>query len=330
MSGPILEISGLEVTFPGLVRNTTVLRGIDLSVEAGDVLGLVGESGCGKSMTALACLGMVPSPGTASGSIKVDDHEVVGRTDAQLGDLRGGKAAMIFQNPMRSLNPFFTVGQQMTEIVRLHRSCDKAEARAAAMEELKSVHMPDPAIALGKYPHQLSGGQIQRVMIALALACRPKLLIADEPTTALDVTVQAQIVALLRELADRSGLTVLFITHDLGVVSQLCNRVAVMYAGRIVESGSVADVIDTPRHPYTVKLMNTVPTVGRGSQELDSIPGQVPDPAFLPAGCAFHERCEFATAACSETVPRTEILAGAHEVACHRTNDIGCTVKVVS
>lgn len=330
MTGPVLEISGLEVTFPGLVRSTTVLRGIDMRINAGDVLGLVGESGCGKSMTALACLGMVPRPGVTSGSIAVDGHEVVGRSDAELGELRGGKAAMIFQNPMRSLNPFFTVGQQMIEIIRLHRRCGKAEAYAAAMAELKSVHMPDPEIALGKYPHQLSGGQIQRVMIALALACRPKLLIADEPTTALDVTVQAQIVALLRELADKKDLTVLFITHDLGVVSQLCNRVTVMYAGRIVESGSVADVIDNPRHPYTVKLMNTVPTVGCGRRELDSIPGQVPDPTFPPPGCAFHDRCEFAAAACSRTIPPIETVAGAHEVACHRAGDIRDAAKEAS
>ncbi|NIA70435.1 ABC transporter ATP-binding protein [Pelagibius litoralis] len=330
MSDPVLEISGLEVTFPGLVRSTTILRSIDMRIDAGDVLGLVGESGCGKSMTALACLGMVPAPGSVSGGIKVDGYEVVGRSDAELGAVRGSKAAMIFQNPMRSLNPFFSVGRQMTEIIRLHRSCDKADAYMIAMEELTSVHMPDPDFALSKYPHQLSGGQIQRVMIALALACRPKLLIADEPTTALDVTVQAQIISLLRELADKTGLTILFITHDLGVVSQLCNRVAVMYAGRIVETGSVEDVIDNPRHPYAAKLMNTVPTIGHGLRDLDSIPGQVPDPAFPPPGCAFHDRCALAIELCSQTIPRTKVMAGAHEVACHRAGDIRDAAKVTS
>lgn len=330
MSTPVLEILGLEVTFNGLARSRKVLRGIDVRIDAGDILGLVGESGCGKSMTALACLGMVPLPGVVTGSISVDGYDVVGRSNAELRELRGGRAAMIFQNPMRSLNPYFTVGQQMTEIIKLHRSCGEADALAAAMQELRSVQMPDPEIALGKYPHQLSGGQIQRVMIALALACRPKLLIADEPTTALDVTVQAQIVSLLRELADETGLTVLFITHDLGVVSLLCDRVAVMYAGQIVETGSVEEVIDSPRHPYTAHLMKTVPTVGGGKQELDSIPGQVPNPALVPSGCAFHDRCEFAVRKCSVSVPRTEVVAGNHEVACHLVNDFPIAAKEAS
>ena len=321
MTGAILEISGLRVMYPGLVQNTEVLRGIDLAISKGDVLGLVGESGCGKSMTAMACLGLVPPPGEVTGSVTVDGQEVVGRTDAELADLRGGTAAMIFQNPMRSLNPFFTVGRQMIEIIRCHRSFGYADARRAAVEELKSVHIPDPEVTLGKYPHQLSGGQIQRIMIALALACRPKLLIADEPTTALDVTVQAQIVSLLRELAENAGLTVLFITHDLGVVSLLCNRVAVMYAGQIVEIGTVEEVIDQPRHPYTRKLMNTVPTVGHGSRELDSIPGQVPNPAFLPAGCAFHDRCDFGTDLCSASAPELSALSRSHTVACHHADE---------
>ena len=318
MSSPVLEISGLEVTFPGLTQDTKVLRRVDMRIGAGEVLGLVGESGSGKSMTALACLGMVPPPAKTTGSIKVQGREVVGRSDRQLRALRGGEAAIIFQNPMRSLNPFFSVGWQMIEIIRLHRACGRVDARAVAIEELRSVQIPDPAIVLGKYPHQLSGGQIQRVMIAMALACRPKLLIADEPTTALDVTVQAQIISLLRELADEKDLTVLFITHDLGVVSQLCDRVAVMYAGRIVESGSITDVIDNPLHPYTAKLMNTVPTVGHGKRELQSIPGQVPDPALAPSGCAFHPRCEYAVQSCTQTVPVPVTLGGGREVACHR------------
>lgn len=317
MSAPILDIRELEISFPGLTRSTRVLRGVDLCVNAGDILGLVGESGSGKSMTALASLGMVPSPGKVTGSIKVDGQEVVGRSDAELSELRGGQAAMIFQNPLRSLNPFFTVGQQMTEVIDCHHACGKTRARIMAAQELQSVHMPDPDIALDKYPHQLSGGQIQRVMIALALACRPKLLIADEPTTALDVTVQAQIISLLRELADKKNLSVLFITHDLGVVSQLCKRVAVMYAGQIVETGSVEEIVDRPRHPYTLKLMDTVPGIGRGAKELTSIPGQVPNPAFVPAGCSFHDRCEFATQICAETSPPLRSISDGHEAACH-------------
>ena len=322
MTDPVLEIRNLHVDFPGLVRNAKILRGVDLSVNAGDVLGLVGESGSGKSMTALASLGMVPPPGIVSGKIKVDGQDIVGRSDRELSNLRGGKVAMIFQNPMRSLNPFFTIGQQMIQIIQCHRPFSTGEANDAAISELKSVNMPDPVIALGKYPHQLSGGQIQRVMIALALACSPKLLIADEPTTALDVTVQAQIISLLRELADRTGLTVLFITHDLGVVSQLCDRIAVMYSGRIIETGSVADVIDNSQHPYTSKLMNSVPAVGCGARDLDSIPGQVPNPTSLPTGCTFHNRCEAATAVCADIVPEPKTVTGLHQVACHHLRKI--------
>lgn len=327
MSAPVLAINGLNVAFPGLTRSLRVLRGVDLCVNAGEVFGLVGESGSGKSMTALASLGMVPSPGRVSGSIKIADQEIVGCSDKTLSELRGAQAAMIFQNPLHSLNPFFTIGQQMAEVIDCHHACGKTKARTVAVEQLRSVHMPDPDIALDKYPHQLSGGQIQRVMIALALACRPQLLIADEPTTALDVTVQAQIIALLSELADKNNLAVLFITHDLGVVSQLCDRVAVMYAGQIVETGSVEDIIDHPRHPYTSKLMDTVPKVGRGSQELKSIPGQVPNPAFVPTGCSFHNRCKLATAICTDTSPPLIAISDGHQAICHHIDRTQNTVE---
>ncbi|MDE4618721.1 ABC transporter ATP-binding protein [Sinorhizobium meliloti] len=318
MTRPVLHISGLSVDFPGLVRTTSILRGIDLDVAAGEVLGLVGESGCGKSMTASACLGMVAHPGRVTGSIKLDGQDIVGRTEAELRPLRGGQAAMIFQSPLRSMNPFFTLGRQMTDIIRCHRSVSRSEARSIAMGELKAVRLPDPGLALEKYPHQLSGGQIQRALIALALACRPRLLIADEPTTALDVTVQAQIVSLIRRLADEKGLAVLFITHDLGIVSQLCDRVAVMYAGRIVESGSVEDVIDHPRHPYTIRLLGTVPAIGRNADDLVSIPGTVPNPAYVLPGCAFRERCEKATDICGETQPLLVNVGQDHAVLCHQ------------
>ncbi|WP_037380056.1 ABC transporter ATP-binding protein [Sinorhizobium americanum] len=317
MNSPVLQISGLSVNFPGLLRTTSILRGIDLSVAAGEVLGLVGESGCGKSMAANACLGMVAHPGRITGSIKVEGKEIVGRTEAQLRPSRGGQVAMIFQNPLRSMNPFFTLGRQMTDIIRCHRSVSQSEAQSIAMSELRAVRLPDPELALEKYPHQLSGGQIQRALIALALSCRPRLLIADEPTTALDVTVQAQIVSLIRRLADEKGLAVLFITHDLGIVSQLCDRVAVMYAGRIVETGTVEDVIDRPCHPYTTKLLGTVPAVGRKTSELLSIPGTVPNPAQLPPGCAFCDRCDQSTDICADTQPPTCIMGQAHAVVCH-------------
>ena len=259
----MLTVRGLQVEFPGLLRSTPVLRGVDLDIDKGDIMGLVGESGSGKSMTAMACLGMVQAPGIVQGSIELDGREIVNSTTAALSRLRGGDAAMIFQNPSRSMNPFFTIGQQLIEIIRCHRPFDRRKAQAEAMKELKAVQIPDPERVMDKFPHQLSGGQVQRVMIALALACRPKLLIADEPTTALDVTVQAQIMSLLLDKADRMNLTILFITHDLGVVSSLCNRVAVMYEGRIVESGPVEDVIDHPGHPYTAKLIASVPVIGQ-------------------------------------------------------------------
>src|SRR5689334_17780191 len=268
MSSRVLDIAGLDVAVGNPAHANHVVRGIDLCIEGGQILGLVGESGSGKTMTALACLGMVPPPARVRGSIKVDEFEVIGKTDAALADLRGGRIAMIFQNPMRALNPFLTVGQQMTEIIRHHRRCNGPQSQVAAVEALKAARISDAETLLSRYPHQLSGGQIQRAMIALALACRPRLLIADEPTTALDVTVQAQIVALLHELARANGLAILFISHDLGLVSQLCDHVAVMYAGEIVEAGPVGSVIDSPRHPYSAQLINAVPTLGRGRQDL--------------------------------------------------------------
>ncbi len=317
MSSPILKISKLNVMFPGLMRDAHVLRDVHLTVKQGDVVGLVGESGSGKSMTASACLGLIPNRGRATGSIVLDGQEIIGRPEAELANIRGGIAAMVFQNPMRSLNPFYSIGQQMVEIIRRHRKLGARDARVAAIDELQTVQMPDPEIAFSKYPHQMSGGQIQRVMIAIALACRPRLLIADEPTTALDVTVQAQIISLVRGLADRTGLTVLFITHDLGVVSTLCNRVAVMYAGRIVETGDVGSVINSPAHPYTQRLLKTVPIVGASSSNLETIPGQVPGPTAIPLGCAFRSRCNRATEICSTVDPQLKSVANDLMVACH-------------
>lgn len=320
MSGLVLDIKGLDVRFPGLVRTVKAVRGIDLEVEEGCVMGVVGESGCGKSITAMACLGLVPSPGTVRGSVRLDGHEIVGCPDSELGSLRGGKAAMIFQNPMKALNPFFTVGRQMTDVIRRHRTMNESRSQESAVEALDSVHLPDPELVLDKYPHQMSGGQIQRVMIAMALACQPKVIIADEPTTALDVTVQAQIIMLLRELATEQGRTILFITHDLAVVASLCDKVAVMYAGKIVETGDVDDIFSRPGHPYTGKLMNTVPRLGHRDGTLEFIPGQVPDMAFPPSGCAFHPRCTRATAVCKQSQPEYTIETGQHKVACHHVD----------
>ncbi len=224
---------------------------------------------------------------------------------------------MIFQNPGTALNPFFTVGQQLTDIVGRQRGLNAAGARDAVLVALRDVRIPDPALALDRYPHQMSGGQLQRVMIALAIACEPALLIADEPTTALDVTIQAQIIVLLRELAEQKNLAVLFITHDLGVIASLCDRVAVMYAGAIVESGHVEAIFDTPAHPYTEKLLQTVPRLSAGKTRLEAIPGQVPDLARLPAGCPFQPRCGRASTVCTAEEPLSRRLAGNRRVTCH-------------
>jgi len=317
VSAPVLSVRGLRVSFPGLASTVEAVRGATFEVAEGEVLGLVGESGCGKSVTSLACLGLVPGPGVVSGSIEVAGREVVGRTEAELAPRRGGTAAMIFQSPMAAMNPFFTIGQQMVHPIRLHRRLDARAAREAALASLRSVRLPDPEIALARYPHQLSGGQLQRTMIAMALACRPRLLIADEPTTALDVTVQAQIIVLLRELARREGLSILFITHDLGVVASLCDRVVVMYAGTIVEEAPVSQLFARPAHPYTRRLLETVPAVGRGRVELEAIPGSVPDLSRPPPGCAFHPRCPLASGVCSEQQPAVRDLAAGHSAACH-------------
>ncbi len=325
MSEEVLAIRDLRIEFPELFRTVEAVRGADLSVRRGEIMGLVGESGCGKSMTAMACLGLVPPPGRVSGHVSVDGFEVVGRPDRELLPVRGGLAAMIFQNPGKALNPFFTIGRQLTDVIRLHHRHGERESREVALEALRSVHLPDPEIALGRYPHQLSGGQLQRAMIAMALACEPKVLIADEPTTALDVTIQAQVIVLLRELADARGLTILFITHDLGVVGSLCDRVSVMYAGRVVEVGSVRDVLESPAHPYTRKLLATVPKLGDGHSELAFIPGQVPDMAFPPSGCAFHPRCERASPVCTKSDPDGRDLGAMHRVACHHAHGGGET-----
>ncbi|GAB5467555.1 MAG: ABC transporter ATP-binding protein [Rhodospirillales bacterium] len=322
MAEPLLQIRDLTVAFPKLDRRVQALRGCSLSLDKGEILGLVGESGSGKSMTALACLGMVPPPGRVEGSITLDGQEIVGCPESELARVRGGLAAMIFQNPGKSLSPFFTTGRQMTDAIRCHRALDGEEARSVALEALQAVRMPDPAMAMDKYPHQMSGGQLQRVVIAMAMACEPRLLIADEPTTALDVTIQAQIIVLLRELAATRGWTILFITHDLGVVASLCDRVAVMYAGQVVETGQVEAVFDAPAHPYTRRLMETVPKLGQGKETLVHIPGQVPDMAAPPPGCAFHPRCHLASATCRESAPELRRQPGAadptsHLVACH-------------
>jgi oligopeptide/dipeptide ABC transporter ATP-binding protein len=317
VTADLLEINDLRIEFPGLERTVQAVRGCSLSVAKGEVMGLVGESGSGKSMTALACLGLVPPPGRVTGSVRLDGREVVGAREIDNERLRGGVAAMIFQNPGKALNPFFTIGRQLTDVIARVRLVDRAAARRAAAEALAEVRIADPELAMHKYPHQVSGGQVQRVMIAMALSCKPKLLIADEPTTALDVTIQAQVIVLLRELARGHGLTVLFITHDLGVVGSLCDRIAVMYAGRVVESGPVDALFANPAHPYTASLLRAVPMLGRGRAALLQIPGTVPNMASPPPGCAFHPRCPVAAPHCASEAPEMRAAGGGLAVACH-------------
>lgn len=313
----LLEMSDLQIKFRGADRTVEAVRGCHLQLAAGEILGLVGESGSGKSMTALACLGLVPKPGRVTGSIRLDGHEMVGTTEAAAGHIRGGVAAMIFQNPGKALNPFFTIGHQLVQTIAHVRRLDSSTARQAAISALGDVSVPDPEHVLRKYPHQVSGGQLQRIMIAMALGCKPKLLIADEPTTALDVTIQAQIIVLLRELAREHGLAVLFITHDLGVVSNLCDRLAVMYAGQVVESGPVEDLLDHPAHPYTASLLTAVPALGGGRKLLTQIPGSVPDMGDLPQGCAFHPRCSVARDLCDHVNPKRSRIGSGRAVSCH-------------
>jgi oligopeptide/dipeptide ABC transporter ATP-binding protein len=313
----VLDIRNLCVNFPKLAGTTRILRGCSLDVASGEIVGLVGESGSGKSMTAMSCMGLVPDPGISSGNITIDGNEVLGIPEEQQKQLRGSTVGMIFQNPMTALNPFISIGGQFVDAIQSCAPVSRATANETSMEVLKSVYISNPAETLKKYPHQLSGGQLQRIMIAMVIACKPRLLIADEPTTALDVTIQAQVLLLIREITTRNRFAVLFITHDLSVVATICDRVAVMYAGEIVEFGNVSDVFSQPAHPYTKKLLNTVPVLGTRNRQLDFIPGQVPDMAHLPAGCAFQTRCESVMDHCRTDSPGIASINSSHTASCH-------------
>jgi oligopeptide/dipeptide ABC transporter ATP-binding protein len=310
----LLRIRGLET---GIGRaGPWILQGVDLELAPGEVLGVVGESGSGKSMLALSLMGLLPQPlAVRAGQAWWGGKDVFSLPPAQRRALRGGEMAMIFQEPMSSLNPVMRVSQQLGEVLRWHRGLEGAAAREEALQLLRRVEMPDPPRQLDSFPHELSGGMRQRVMIAMALAGRPRLLIADEPTTALDVTIQAQILELLRRIQRDDGMAVLLITHDLGVIAQMCDRVAVMYAGRIVEQGSVLDIFDRPGHPYTQGLLASRPRISAGSQWLTTIEGTVPPVGQLPPGCAFAPRCALAGPDCG-VVPPLAARGSGHQVAC--------------
>ena len=296
------------------------MDGVSLSVEKGRTLGIVGESGCGKSVLSLSVMRLVPPPGRiAAGRILFDGRDLLALPPAEMRDIRGRRIAMIFQEPMTSLNPVFTIGDQITEAIRAHdRSSSSAALKSRAIAALERVRLPTPARQFDKYPHQLSGGMRQRVMIAMALACEPDLLIADEPTTALDVTVQAQILDLLRELQQQSGMAIVLITHDLGVVAEMADEVAVMYAGRVVERTRGADIFDDPQHPYTLGLLGSIPRIEETRPRLLAIEGTVPPPFDLPQGCRFNPRCVFADSGCTVEDPMLRPIGAAHEVACLR------------
>jgi len=314
---PVLSLRNLRVQFRG--SPVTVLDDISLELQAGETLALVGESGCGKSITSLTLMGLQPdSAHILQGDMLFDGRDLRQLSSSEYASLRGNQLAMIFQEPMTSLNPAFTLGDQLSEAVMRHRKVSKHQAMDAALAILQKVQIPAAEQRLKAYPHQLSGGMRQRVMIAMALINQPKLLIADEPTTALDVTIQAQILALLNTLKQDTGTAVLMITHDLGVVAEVAQRVAVMYAGQVVESGSVERIFNDPQHPYTIGLMGSIPSLSAREGALATIPGQVPLPENMPAGCRFATRCPFAEIRCHQHRPALRALANDHQVACFR------------
>jgi peptide/nickel transport system ATP-binding protein len=298
----------------------TAVDGVSFSVDGGRTLGIVGESGCGKSVTSLSIMGLLPKgQGRISGgSVRFEGRDLATLSPEEMRRLRGGRMAMIFQEPMTSLNPAFTIGDQLVEAIRVHRDLDAARAREHAIEMLRRVRIPSPERRIDEYPHKLSGGMRQRVMIAMALACEPKLLIADEPTTALDVTIQAQVLDLMRTLREETGTAIILITHDLGVVAELADDVVVMYAGRIVERAPVRQLFERPQHPYTIGLLGSIPSMHLEQERLHAIEGQVPTPMTKVQGCRFAPRCPFAVARCRAEDPPLMAMGEGQEAACWR------------
>jgi peptide/nickel transport system ATP-binding protein/oligopeptide transport system ATP-binding protein len=323
--GVLLDIRGLRVRFPMRGRGPVcAVNGVDLTLRKGESLGIVGESGCGKSVTFSSVMRLVQSPpAVLEGEILLDGRDVMRMSGAELRRMRGKEIAMIFQEPMTSLNPVMRVGKQIIETLRLHESLSEKQAEEKALEYFQMVEIPDARSRFWCYPHQLSGGLRQRVMIAMALICNPRVLLADEPTTALDVTIQAQILELLGRLRRKNDMSVVLITHDLCVIAQLAERVAVFYAGRVVEEASAGELFANPMHPYTMGLLRCVPTMRTVSRRLDMIEGNIPDPACLPAGCAFHPRCPFAADVCREQAPEKRFFGERRFAACHRAGEVG-------
>ncbi len=317
MSNRILEISDLRITYQTDDALVYAVNGVDLTLDEGECLGLVGETGAGKTTTALGIMHLLPDPQGqyVSGQILFHGEDIIAQTDEAMRKIRGKRISMIFQDPMTSLNPILTVGEQIAEVIRLHDKLSRAEASVKAQKMLELVGIPGERY--GEYPHQFSGGMKQRVVIAIALACEPELLIADEPTTALDVTIQAQVLEMMRSLKKEMGTSTILITHDLGVVAEMCDKVAIMYCGQIMEYGTLREIYKDPRHPYTLGLFGSIPDLETETPRLRPIPGMVPDPSEMPKGCPFANRCARAQEICKEKGPAVQQLGGEHTVRCH-------------
>jgi oligopeptide/dipeptide ABC transporter ATP-binding protein len=320
----LLELRGLTTTFQTARGEISAIEDISFELNAGEILGIVGESGSGKSVTALTIMGLLPQPPAriAAGSVRFAGEELTTASPNRMEKIRGAGISMVFQEPMTSLNPVFTIGEQIMETVRAHERMSASAQRARAIEMLDRVGIASATKRLNDYPHQLSGGQRQRVMIAMSLACRPKLLIADEPTTALDVTIQAQVLDLLMDLRDELGMAIMIITHNMGVIAEVADRVLVMYAGRIIEQSPAADLFDTPQHPYTKGLLACVPTLQQDRHRLIAIPGSLPEPARRPPGCRFAPRCTYRIEACRTAIPPLVMQREDRAVACIRADEL--------
>ncbi len=318
MQEPILEIKDLKThffTYNGVVK---AVDGISLKIHKGEVFGIVGESGCGKSVTARSIMGLISEPGRfVDGRVLLGGEDLLEKSDAELRRIRGCQISMIFQNPLSSLNPVFTIGDQVGHVISIHQGKTKKEARRQAVEVFRMVRLPDPDRMLKRYPHELSGGMLQRIMIAMALSCQPALLIADEATTALDVTIQAQILTLMLQLKEKTGAAIIMITHDLGVLAETCDRMAVMYAGLIVEQGAVEEIMRVPLHPYTEGLLFSLPGQQADGDELKTIEGMVPNLICPPDGCRFHPRCQLSEDICRTEIPALRDKGNGRAVACH-------------
>lgn len=320
MDDTLIQVKNLQISFKYDGVMTPVIRGVSFDIKRGETLGMVGESGSGKSVTSREIMRLIATPPARidSGEILFEGRDILKMSDDELRSIRGNRISMIFQEPMTSLNPVYTCGDQIMEVIRLHKGVSKKEARQMAIEMLREVGVQSPETRVDCYPHELSGGMRQRVMIAMALSCSPTLLISDEPTTALDPTIQAQILQLIKDMKKKLNMSVLFITHDLGVVAQNCDRVVVMYAGKIVEVAEVCELFDHPSHPYTQGLIMSIPKMSSDVEELYSIDGSIPSFGSLPSGCTFGPRCPYFTEECTKSEPVLKDIGGGHLCACHR------------